>query len=524
MMRASGGSIVQQGYIGAYNLTTGTTQIVLQTTGSPGGIAVDPFGDIFYTDLASFGPYAATLSELAINGSTKNFGQVINTSAGFISLETSSNLVYDQSTGQVLFNTPEITASNGSVIQPGAIDALNPATGAIFTIFEISGNPQGVAVDGLGNIFTEAITYSPVQSVLVQNGTPGPQLFNTSAGFIDAGFATDVFALQAYVNLAFSTGDGTVPVWGLNGSQIAAAAYTTLGGTTVGVPAPGWNIVDATGDFSGNGNSDILWQTSTGQVAIWEMNGSQIQSAAYTTLGGSVVGVPAPGWQILGVADFFGAGDNDILWQTGNGSPAIWEMNGTQIVGASYTTLNGTVVGAPGPDWHIIGAGDFTGNGQDDLLWRTDNGALAIWEMNGFQITDADYIREGSQQINAPGPDWHLITTGDFTGNGMDDLLWETNSGAIAIWEMDGTQITAAGYVSENGAQVNAPPGWKLAGAADVAGNGKDDLLWQTPSGQAAVWEMNGTQIVGAAYLTVAGNQGSTPPDWSIIQHSYNLI
>src|SRR5580658_6945612 len=136
----SGGSIVQQGYIGAYNLTTGTTQIVLQTTGSPGGIAVDPFGDIFYTDLASSGPYAATLSELAINGSTKNFGQVINTSAGFISLETSSNLVYDQSTGQVLFNTPEITASNGSVIQPGAIDALNPATGAIFTIFEISGN------------------------------------------------------------------------------------------------------------------------------------------------------------------------------------------------------------------------------------------------------------------------------------------------------------------------------------------------------------------------------------------------
>jgi hypothetical protein len=290
------------------------------------------------------------------------------------------------------------------------------------------------------------------------------------------------------------------------------------------VPGPGWGIVDATGDFTGDGESDILWQTTGGQVAIWEMKGTQITDAGYTTLGGAVVGVPAPGWTILGAANFTGDGESDILWQTANGSPAIWEMNGTQVTAASYTMIGFTVIGAPGADWHIIGAGDFTGNGDDDLLWRTNGGALAIWEMNGFQITDAAYITEGSQQVGAPGPDWHLITTADFYGNGIDDLLWETNAGQVAIWQMNGTQIVSAGYVSSGSTIDNAPAGWKLDGAQDVNGDGKADLLWQTPSGQVAVWEMNGTQVVGAGYLAVGNVQGTTPADWTIAQHNYNFI
>jgi hypothetical protein len=324
--------------------------------------------------------------------------------------------------------------------------------------------------------------------------------------------------------LVFATDDGTVPVWQVSGYQITAAAYTTFGGATVGVPGPGWGIVDATGDFTGDGESDILWQTTGGQVAIWEMKGTQITDAGYTTLGGAVVGVPAPGWTILGAANFTGDGESDILWQTANGSPAIWEMNGTQVTAASYTMIGSTVIGAPGADWHIIGAGDFTGNGDDDLLWRTNGGALAIWEMNGFQITDAAYITEGSQQVGAPGPDWHLITTADFYGNGIDDLLWETNAGQVAIWQMNGTQIVSAGYVSSGSTIDNAPAGWKLDGAQDVNGDGKADLLWQTPSGQVAVWEMNGTQVVGAGYLAVGNVQGTTPADWTIAQHNYNFI
>jgi hypothetical protein len=36
-----------------------------------------------------------------------------------------------------------------------------------------------------------------------------------------------------------------------------------------------WSI-QLTGDFNGDGFSDILWQDSSGNVAIWEMNGTAI--------------------------------------------------------------------------------------------------------------------------------------------------------------------------------------------------------------------------------------------------------
>ena len=43
--------------------------------------------------------------------------------------------------------------------------------------------------------------------------------------------------------------------------------------------ASGWSILD-TGDYNGDGNSDILWGDTSGDLAIWFMNGSTILSAA----------------------------------------------------------------------------------------------------------------------------------------------------------------------------------------------------------------------------------------------------
>jgi hypothetical protein len=83
-------------------------------------------------------------------------------------------------------------------------------------------------------------------------------------------------------------------------------------------------------------------------------------------------------------------------------------MDGNQIKAADFTRLGSTAVGAPGPDWHVIGAGDHNGDGMADILWRTDSGALAIWNMDGTQIAAADYIRIGSSAVGAPGADWHI--------------------------------------------------------------------------------------------------------------------
>ena len=65
------------------------------------------------------------------------------------------------------------------------------------------------------------------------------------------------------------------------------------------------------GDFNGDSLSDILWQqnTSSGEASIWEMNGNTL------TGGGPVSPNPGPAWKAIGTGDFNGDGDSDILFQ-----------------------------------------------------------------------------------------------------------------------------------------------------------------------------------------------------------------
>jgi hypothetical protein len=47
-----------------------------------------------------------------------------------------------------------------------------------------------------------------------------------------------------------------------------------------------------------------------------------------------------------------------------------------------------------------MGTGDYNNDGKSDILWQNSSGAVAIWEMNGTNILAAATIAN-------PGPTWH---------------------------------------------------------------------------------------------------------------------
>src|SRR5262249_44273027 len=77
------------------------------------------------------------------------------------------------------------------------------------------------------------------------------------------------------------------------------------------------------------------------------------------------------GGQTHATHDFNGDGMTDILWQNSKGQVALWELNGNHIV-------SNTTVGSVSSGWHADGIGDFNGDGKADVLWQNDKGQVAM--------------------------------------------------------------------------------------------------------------------------------------------------
>jgi hypothetical protein len=299
--------------------------------------------------------------------------------------------------------------------------------------------------------------------------------------------ATHDFNGDSKSDILWHDTSGDVAIWLMNGTSVLNP--NTAG---VGNVATTWSIV-GTGDFNENGKWDILWRDTSGNIAIWEMNGTQVLNP--NTAG---VGNVSTVWSIVGTGDFNGDGKMDILWRDTSGNVAIWEMNGTTVLNP-----NTAGVGNVATTWSIVGTGDFNGDGKSDILWRDTSGNIAIWEMNGTQVLNPNTAGVGNVATT-----WSIVGTGDFNADGKRDILWHDTSGNVAIWEMNGTTV-----LNPNTAGVgNVPTTFKIVGSGDFNGDGHSDVLWRDTSGNIAIWEMNGTTVLNPN----AAGVGNVPTVWTI--------
>ena len=124
-----------------------------------------------------------------------------------------------------------------------------------------------------------------------------------------------------------------------HGRDLADGRHQRQFGGAVGPfnPGPSWHV-KGTGDFNGDGKSDILWQSDTARRDLADGR-HQPRFRRRRPVN------PGPTWQIKGSGDFNGDGKSDILWQGEDGTPAIWLMDGTNRLFGGIGPFN------PGPDW-----------------------------------------------------------------------------------------------------------------------------------------------------------------------------
>jgi hypothetical protein len=84
----------------------------------------------------------------------------------------------------------------------------------------------------------------------------------------------------------------------------------------------------------------------------------------------------------------------------------------------------------------VVATGDFNGDGRDDILWRNDDGTIGNW-LGG---ADGSFTVNNDSLVGVT-LDWQIASIGDYNGDGRDDVLWRNTNGTIVDWlgQTDGT-------------------------------------------------------------------------------------
>jgi hypothetical protein len=379
---------------------------------------------------------------------------------------------------------------------------------------------------------------------------------------------------NSYTGLYRAPGGGVANVH-LNGHDFAIQdSWTNLdnGGCKQNLSGLKPSVGPAFFQINGTGSDMILRDSSTGQMALWLMNGT-----SHST---SLLAAPSPVWQVKGYGDFDHDGITDILWQNvQNKTTWVWHMNAggslkafgwgspwdgaltndaieavadlhgdlsMQIITShrsSPTTKEYQVSGMDGGTviwtrpfptifssmiWSVAAVGHLDGNGQVDLVWQTPSGNI------GISYTDQVWAK---QEIKLALPAAMVLAMKDMDGDGIDDILVEKD-GSIGYYRMTSradVMANGAAHISyfdilqplskgtafdQQQVQLASKQRLRFLGATVI--NRVPGLLWQDAvTGTVTAWTVqqtlfNGTRVHAASLMSGLFNR------WEILRNAAN--
>jgi hypothetical protein len=201
-------------------------------------------------------------------------------------------------------------------------------------------------------------------------------------------------------------------------------------------------------------------------------------------------------------SDFNGDRIDDLLLRHDDGRITVWLGVSSNVFRTDWTNANDSV----SPDWQSVGTGDFNGDGRDDILWRNADGRLTNW------LSDANGVF-GSNSTNAYHSvplDWQVAAIGDFNGDGRDDILWRNSDGRLTNW-----LCTVDGGFQDNVANAynSVSTDWQIVGVGDFNEDLRDDILWRNADGRITDWLGNAS---GGFIDNVTNAYNNVGLDWHV--------
>ncbi|MDZ7618290.1 MAG: S8 family serine peptidase [Patescibacteria group bacterium] len=405
----------------------------------------DDFGYMSGTSMAA--PYVAGASVLLRQAYTFATGGTLNQDQLYDMMVNTADTFYDSATSQYYKR----------LNLKRAIDAIMPADDYGSTV--ATAHAMGTLSSSLGRT-GHVSRLDDVDWFQFTAGTSGTVIVSATPNFdLVPKWQADGFSVSVAADgksFSFNAVAGQT-------YRFSLATNHGVGHYTLGVrmnnPMPPSDLIDVhTGDFTGNGMTDIVGRASDGSwwVAANNGNGGYVNQR-WTRWSTAVT------WTDVMVGDFNGDGKDDIIGRVAStGDWWIAKSTGTGFVNEKWTRWSAAV------NWTDVMVGDFNGDGKDDIIGRVaSSGDWWIGNSTGTSFANQKWTRWSAAVT------WVDVMVGDFNGDGKDDIIGRVaSSGDWWIGSSTGTS-----FANQKWTRWSTGVTWVNVTAGDLNGDGRSDIL-----------------------------------------------
>ena len=394
------------------------------------------------------------------------------------------------------------TSTDPVFVLPTLAEGTYPSSGTLTQI----GNPtigsykiyRGTSPDSLALIHTVTNGSTPANSFLdtgTAGTTPPPFRFyapGSTANFYSAYLhRQDVSTGGLAYGFAYDDQGGFSTNIDLKRTNPSLMAGTTAP-LTVTIALPEWTQDIRSGDFNGDGLTDIAFRDAMG---IWTAELTSSTAGDPPTSVTMATWSPSETWTDIVVGNFDGDpdGTDDIAGRDAAGTWYIIAKSGGTVTAPTFSNTPTRTWSTIQP-WRDIVVGDFDGNGSDDIAGRAGSGGWVMLHQTG------GVYRNSTMGTWTTSLTWSDVVVGDFLGTGV-GIAGRAN-GVWFVMQYD----TAASKYKNTRMGAWSPIPWFDVVAGDFNGDGRDDIAGRTATNAWWVHEYDGSVFKN----TLMGRLGTT--------------